>query len=164
MRKPDVETAAAEGRDFETEYRFRTRDGGYLEVQDRGRFVRDGAGRAVRMVGSMVDISERKRAEAVLRESEARHRAVIESAMDAFVSMDHEGRVTEFNPAAERMFGVARADVLGQELASVIVPPAYRDAHRQGLARYLATGESTIIGGRIEVTALRPTAPSSRWS
>jgi len=44
--------------------------------------------------------------------------AVIESAMDAFVSMDHEGRVTEFNPAAERMFGVARADVLGQELAS----------------------------------------------
>ena len=150
-----VETAAAEGRDFETEYRFRTRDGGYLEVQDRGRFVRDGAGRAVRMVGSMVDISERKRAEAVLRESEARHRAVIESAMDAFVSMDHEGRVTEFNPAAERMFGVARADVLGQELASVIVPPAYRDAHRQGLTRYLATGESTIIGGRIEVTALR---------
>ena len=150
-----VETDAAEGRDFETEYRFRTREGGYLEVQDRGRFVRDGTGRAMRMVGSMVDISERKRAEAVLRESETRHRAVIESAMDAFVSMDHEGRVTEFNPAAERMFGLARADVLGRELAAAIVPPAYRDAHRRGLARYLATGEGTIIGGRIEVTALR---------
>src|SRR3984893_8589516 len=54
-----------------------------------------------------------------------------------------------------RRWACARADVLGQELASVIVPPAYRDAHRQGLTRYLATGESTIIGGRIEVTALR---------
>ena len=88
---------------------------GHLEVQDRGRFVRDGSGRAVRMVGSMVDVSERRRAEAVLRESEARHRAMLDSAMDAVVGMDHEGRVTEFNPAAERMFGHARADVLGRD-------------------------------------------------
>ena len=150
-----VEANAAEGRDFETEYRFRTRTSDYLEVQDRGHFVRDGRGRAVRMVGSLIDISERKRAEMVLRESEARQRAVLEAAMDAFVSMDHDGRVTEFNPAAERLFGRARADVLGRELAEVIVPPAYRDAHRRGLARHLATGESTILGGRIEVTALR---------
>ena len=50
-------------------------------------------------------------------------------------------------------------------VASVIVPPAYRDAHRQGLTRYLATGESTIIGGRIEVTALRGEGPCpERWS
>jgi PAS domain-containing protein len=53
--------------------------------------VRDGKGRAVRMVGSLIDISERKRAETILRESEARQRAVLEAAMDAFVSMDHEG-------------------------------------------------------------------------
>jgi PAS domain S-box-containing protein len=150
-----IEADAAEGRDFEAEYRFRVRDGGYLEVQDRGRFVRDGTGRAVRMVGSMVDVSERKRTEAVLRESEARHRAVLEAAMDAFVGMDHEGRVTEFNPAAERMFGHARAAVLGRDLAELIVPPAFRDAHRRGLARYLATGESTMVGGRIEVSAMR---------
>jgi hypothetical protein len=150
-----VEADAAEGRDFQTEYRFRARDGAYLEVQDRGRFVRDSAGRAVRMVGAVVDISQRKRGEAVLRESEARQRAVLESAMDAFVGMDHEGRVTEFNPAAERMFGYVRAAALGRELAELIVPPGYREAHRRGLARYLATGESAILGGRIEVTALR---------
>jgi hypothetical protein len=75
--------------------------------------------------------------------------------MDAFVGMDHEGRVTEFNPAAERMFGHARADVLGLELAGVIVPPSFREAHRRGLARYLATGETVVIGGRLEVSALR---------
>jgi PAS domain S-box-containing protein len=153
--RPQVEADAEEGRDFQTEYRFRARDGVYLDVQDRGRFLRDATGRAVRMVGAMVDVSARKRGEAVLRESETRQRAVLESAMDAFVGMDHEGRVTEFNPAAERMFGHARAAVLGRELAEVVVPAAYREAHRRGLARYLATGESTILGGRIEVTALR---------
>jgi len=143
------------GDDFEAEYRFRTRDGRYVDVLDRARFVRGSTGRPVRMVGSMVDISARTRADAVLRESAARHRAVVESAMDGFVAMDHDGRVTEFNPAAERMFGRARADVVGLELAEVIIPPAFRAAHRRGLARYLATGESTFLGSRIEVSALR---------
>jgi PAS domain S-box-containing protein len=148
------QAAAAGGHDFEAEYRFRARDGHYLDVLDRGRFVRDAGGRSVRVVGSVVDVSERKRGEAVLRESEARHRAVLESAMDAFVAMDHEGRVTEFNPAAERLFGRARADVIGRELAEVIIPPSFRDAHRRGLARYLATGEHALLGGRVEVTGL----------
>jgi len=157
--RPRVEArfqaAAAGGDDFEAEYRFRARDGRYLDVLNRGRFVRDAAGHAVRVVGSVADISERKRGESVLRDSEARHRAVLETAMDAFVGMDHEGRVMEFNPAAERMFGHARADVMGRELAEVIVPPSFRDAHRRGLARYLVTGEHALLGGRIEVRACR---------
>jgi len=157
--RPRVEAqlaaARAADRDFVAEYRFRARDGRYLDILDRGRPVRNGDARPVRMVGSMLDVSERKRAEVVLRESEARHRAVLESAMDAFVGMDHEGRITEFNPAAERMFGHARADVLGLELAGVIVPPSFREAHRRGLARYLTTGETVVIGGRLEVSALR---------
>jgi PAS domain S-box-containing protein len=103
----------------------------------------------------MVDVSERKRGEAVLRESEARHRAVLETAMDAFVGMDDKGHVIEFNPAAERMFGHARVDVIGRELAEMIIPPSFQDAHRHGLARYLATGEHTLLGGRIEVSARR---------
>jgi PAS domain S-box-containing protein len=149
------QTALASGVDFEAEYRFRARDGHYLDVLDRGRLLRDAAGRSVRVVGSMADVSERKRGESVLRESEARHRAVLETAMDAFVAMDQEGRVIEFNPAAERMFGHTRADVIGRELAEVIIPPSFRDAHRRGLAHYLATGEHTLLGGRIEVSARR---------
>ncbi len=145
----------ATGDAFEAEYRFRTRDGGYVDVLDRARFVRGPTGRPMRMVGSMVDISARTRADAVLRESAGRHRAVVEAAMDGFVAMDHDGCVTEFNPAAECMFGRARADVVGLELAEVIIPPAFRAAHRRGLARYLATGESTLLGSRIEVSALR---------
>src|SRR5258706_528751 len=140
------QTAMASGVDFEAEYRFRARDGHYLDVLDRGRLLRDAGGRSVRVVGSMADVSERKRGESVLRESEARHRAVLETAMDAFVAMDHDGRVIEFNPAAERMFGHTRADVIGRELAEVIIPPAFQDAHRRGLLRYLANGEHTLLG------------------
>jgi len=149
------QAAMADGHDFEADCRFRARDGHYLDVLSRGRFVRDAGGRPVRVVGSMADVSERKRGESVLRDSEARHRAVLESAMDAFVGMDREGRLIEFNPAAERMFGRARADVIGRELAELIIPPSFRDAHRRGLARYLATGEHALLGGRVEVSAQR---------
>jgi PAS domain S-box-containing protein len=92
------QAAAVSGHDFEAEYRFRAADGRYLDVLDRGRFVRNAAGRSVRIVGSMSDISERKRSEAVLRESEARHRSVLESAMDAFVEMDHRGCSSSIPP------------------------------------------------------------------
>ncbi|HLQ23886.1 MAG TPA: PAS domain S-box protein, partial [Gemmatimonadales bacterium] len=137
------------------EYRFRASDGRYLDVWDRGRAVRDASGRVIRLVGNMLDITHRKRAEALSRESQARHQAVLESSLDAVVTMNHEGRITEFNAAAERMFGYSRDAAVGQELASLIIPPSLRDRHRRGLARYLATGEPVVIGQRLELPAFR---------
>jgi PAS domain S-box-containing protein len=99
--------------------------------------------------------AEQRRSLATLRESEARKSAILTSALDAIITMDAVGRILEFNPAAEEMFGHSRAAVLGRELAETIVPPAARDAHRRGLARYLATRETTLIGRRIEVAAVR---------
>ena len=61
--------------------------------------------------------------------------------------MDHEGRIEEFNPAAERTFGYAAAEVLGRRLSDVIIPPELRDAHDRGLERFLATGEALLSGG-----------------
>ncbi len=81
--------------------------------------------------------------------------AILETALDAIISMDEEGRITEFNPAAERMFGYRRADLLGQPLVEAIIPPAYQDAHRFGLARFLATGAGPVLNRRIEVSARR---------
>ena len=71
------------------------------------------------------------------------------------MTIDHEGCIIEFNPAAERTFGYRRDEVLGQQLADVIIPPALRERHRQGFARYLATGEARVLGKRIEMTAVR---------
>jgi len=101
------------------------------------------------------EIAERKRAEDDLKQSEVRKAAILDSALDSIVTIDHEGCITEFNPAAERTFGYRRDDVMGKHLADVIVPPSLREGHRQGLARYLTTGESRVIGRRVELTALR---------
>ena len=69
--------------------------------------------------------------------------------------MDASGRVREFNPAAERVFGFSRAEAVGKELAELIIPPRMRQQHRRGLAHYLKTGEGPLLGKRIEIAALR---------
>jgi PAS domain S-box-containing protein len=90
-----------------------------------------------------------------LKQSEARKAAILESALDCIVTIDHEGCITEFNPAAEHTFGYRRVDVMGRHLADIMIPPALREKHRQGFARYLATGEARVLGRRIEMTAVR---------
>lgn len=85
-------------------------------------------------------------------------RALLDSALDCIISMDANGCVLEFNPAAERVFGYKRDQVLGQELASLIIPPGFRERHRAGLRHYLETGEGPVLGRRLEVTAIRADA------
>jgi PAS domain S-box-containing protein len=87
--------------------------------------------------------------------SEARTKAIVDSALDCVVTMDASGRIVEWNPAAERCFGHRAAEVVGRDLAEVIIPFELRDAHREGLARYLATGERRMMDRRIETTAVR---------
>jgi PAS domain S-box-containing protein len=89
------------------------------------------------------------------RMSELLKAAILESALDCIITADHHGRITEFNPAAECTFGYLREDVLGMSLADAIIPPSFRERHRRGLARYLATGEARVLGRRVEVTAMR---------
>jgi PAS domain S-box-containing protein len=98
---------------------------------------------------------ERTRAEDALRENEARKGTILEAALDCIVTIDHEGKVIEFNPAAEKTFGYSRSEVIGREMADLIIPPSLRDRHRTGLAQYRATGEGSILGRRVELTAMR---------
>ena len=90
-----------------------------------------------------------------LKRSEVLKAAIVDSALDCIVTIDHEGCITEFNPAAERTFGYRRDEVLGKHLADVVIPPSLREKHRQGFARYLGTGEARVLGKRIEMTAVR---------
>jgi len=92
---------------------------------------------------------------AELAASEARQHAILQAALDAVVSIDGRGRVTYVNPAFEQIFGYQAGQVTGRELADVIVPPSLREAHRLGLARYLATGQRRILDQRLELTAMR---------
>jgi PAS domain S-box-containing protein len=145
----------ASGDPFEFEVRARRFDGVYRWFQSRGFPLRDTSGHIVRWYNLLIDIDERKRTEQELRRSEARKTAILDSALECIVTIDHEGCITEFNPAAERTFGYRQDEVLGRQLADVIIPPALRARHRQGLARYLATGEARVLGRRIEMTAVR---------
>ncbi|HYH23403.1 MAG TPA: PAS domain S-box protein [Azospirillum sp.] len=98
---------------------------------------------------------QRTRTDAELHRSEARRRAIVESALDCILTIDASGLLVEFNPAAERTFGYTRADALGRRMEDLVIPPAGRDAHRRGFARYLAGEGGGMVGRRVEVTAMR---------
>jgi PAS domain S-box-containing protein len=91
---------------------------------------------------------------AALRMSEERTRLIIDTALDAVVTIDAAGMVTGWSPQAEAIFGWTAADVMGRVLADLIIPERYRDAHRQGMQRYHATGEGPVLNTRIELDAL----------
>lgn len=98
---------------------------------------------------------ERKRAEAALSASENLKTAILDTSLDGFILMDHEGRIADWNFAAERIFGFKRAEVSGGLLEETIVPERLREAHRKGLQRYVSTREARILGRRYELPALR---------
>jgi PAS domain S-box-containing protein len=89
-----------------------------------------------------------------LRRNEEQMRAIIDTAHDAFVAMDADGRVTDWNAQAEAISGWSRGEVLGRPLATLIVPPRYRAAHAAGLARYLSTGEGRMLNRPVEIEAM----------
>ena len=99
------------------------------------------------------DIAQARAAE--LAASEARQRAILEAALNAVISIDQYARVTYVNSAFEHIFGYRADEVIGRELANLVMPPALREAHRQGFARYLTTGQTRILDQRIEMTAMR---------
>jgi two-component system NtrC family sensor kinase len=129
-------------------FEYRMPDGRWIRIADS----RTGDGGTVCL---RTDVTERKQREQALAENEARTRAIVEGALDAIVTVDETGAIIEFNLAAEHLFGLPRASVLGQPVGETIVPHAQRASHHAGFARYLATGERRLIGGRIEIEALR---------
>ena len=137
------------------EAHFYRRDGKIIWAEANVRALRNTANQVTYYEGSLEDITARKQAEQSRQESEARKGAILNSALDAIITIDDRGRINEFNPAAEKMFDRDRASVMGQELAELIVPPSLRDKHRRGLERYLAGGHGPLLGKRIETTAMR---------
>ncbi|MDR3436201.1 PAS domain S-box protein [Telmatospirillum sp.] len=101
------------------------------------------------------DITESNRTRRALQDSEQLARKIVDTALDAFIQMDDAGLITDWNSQAEILFGWSRHEAIGQRLGDLIVAEAHRAGHADGLARFLATGESRILGRRVELDALR---------
>jgi two-component system cell cycle sensor histidine kinase/response regulator CckA len=115
--------------------------------------IRDVQGR--RSIGVMnVDITERRKAEELLRASEAKFRSVSESARDAIVAIDAHGTIISWNAGACNAFGYSADEVLGQSV-ELLMPERYRDSHRQGLQRARAIGQLRLVGKPVELQGLR---------
>ena len=97
----------------------------------------------------------RARATAAEHQSEVRKASILDTALDSIVTSDQSGTIIEFNAAAEAAFGYRKEDVIGRQMADLIIPPRYRERHREGMKRYLATGEAHVLGRKIEIEAMR---------
>src|SRR5690606_15472397 len=84
----------------------------------------------------------------------ARLRSVIDSALGAIITIDTESRIVDWNRPASQIFGWSEEEAIGSSLPAMIIPPRYREAHLEGVKRFLATGEGAIIDRRIEITAV----------
>jgi len=101
------------------------------------------------------DIGERKQNLEKLRQSEAMKALILETALDAIISVDHEGKIQEWNPAAQKIFGYHRDEAVGRLMDELIIPPAMWEVYQDGLTHYLMTGVGSLIGRPIELSLKR---------
>jgi len=101
------------------------------------------------------NITERKKAEEILRESEEKFRTISTSARDAIIMMDNEGNISYWNEAAERIFGYTKEESIGKYLHKFIVPERFYETYSKGFKRFQITGEGAALGKTLELTAFR---------
>jgi len=141
-------------RPFRMEYRLRRQDGEYRWIFDIGIPLRGAGDQFTGYIGSCIDVTERKRADTALRDREARLAAILDTVADAIITIDQTGTIQTVNPAAERIFGYAAAEMIGQNVG-LLMPSPYRETHDAYLVKYLQTGQKHIIDISREVEARR---------
>lgn len=148
------EGAVRSGRPIVTQYRLVSRGGSVVWVQDQALPLGEEGGPSL-VHGIMFDITERRLAEEAVRESEARKSAILEAALDAVITVDREGRILEFNPAAERIFGLAASRAVGSSVTDLLTPFPKAKAGVGTLDGLLSLGAGPGGGRRVETTAVR---------
>ena len=141
------ERANRTGERFRTEYRLIAKDGSVVWVLDEAVLVSREEDGTLHWQGVLHNVTRRKWAEERLRQSEARHLAVLDTAFDAIVTMTPDGLVESFNKEAESIFGYAASEIVGAPVTR-LMPEKFKEAHRAGLRRYLQTATSQVMGRR----------------
>ena len=126
-----------------------------IDVQTKMVRVKPAEGKPTCLAIMHHEVDEAARLKAALAESQARKHAILESSLDPIITIDHEGVITEFNRAAEQTFGHPREKILGTKPSDVLFPPATSPGQQDRIDRYLNVGEGSLLGRRMEVTAVR---------
>jgi PAS domain S-box-containing protein len=134
---------------------YRHKDGRQVLTESTGLPIINAEGKLLKWRGVDRDITAKMHFQDALIESEKRIRLIIESSLSAIVIMDSYGIICDWNHQAEKMFGWTKDEAIGQRLGELIIPPTQRDAHRQGLDRFLRTGVGPLLNQLIEQTAIR---------
>jgi len=132
---------------------LRTRSGPAIPVEISNRLL-DLDGKPM-VVATIRDITERRQAEEAIRESQEHARAIMESALDAIVTIDHNGNVTYWNSAAERILGYLREETIGRNLHDMITPERFLAAHRAAFPEFQRSGRGSALGAAHELAARR---------
>jgi len=148
------ESALAEHKNFEMDYRLRSRDGHYVHVEVRGVALLAADGSVREFVGSLNDVTERKEAEQEIKDGAARLKTVFDTVLDGLITINSKAIIQSFNASAERIFGYKAEEVIGQNV-KMLMPEPYHGEHDSYVGNYLATGKAKIIGIGREVTAKR---------
>ncbi len=141
-----------DGTAFDFSFRIRRPDGSVRYVQSVGQPVRDRSGRVAKAVGSMLDVTARRRAEEGLRKSEAQARAFLESVGETVVAIARDGRIVQVNQRLEEMFGYHREEVLGQPL-EMLLPERLRGNHKRHRSGYFAAPRVRPMGQGLDLVA-----------
>jgi len=136
-------------------YQFVRKSGEVLDVLLSATAERDAAGTVVRSLAVIEDVTERKRAETALRESEERFKAITMTASDAILLMDDRGKIIHWNPAAGRMFGYSAEEALGKNLHLFLAPTRLHKNFLEGFEKFVKTGQGPVINKSVELAAHR---------
>lgn len=140
---------------FQSEYKFYTENKGWINVFANTYIDRNKDGKAIRMIGTMLDITDRIKAEELIRSEEEVRRLIMDSSMDAIICIDKPGKITFWNPQAEKVFGWKENEIFGKTLTETIIPEQYRELHKKGYKLYLDTGVGPMLRKPFEITALK---------
>jgi PAS domain S-box-containing protein len=148
-----IKTLREKGAIHNYEVKFHTKSGDILTML-RSVEVMEIQGKQ-RLLSINRDITERKKVEETLFESESKLRAITETACDAIIMMDNEGNISYWNEAAEKIFGHSSQEALGKEMHIFLAPLRYHKAYREGFSRFKITGQGPAIGKLLELVAVK---------
>ncbi|UPT68875.1 MAG: PAS domain S-box protein [Sphingobacteriales bacterium JAD_PAG50586_3] len=139
---------------YKIDLRYIMADGSKRWFSNSGKAAYDSEGNLLRIVGSIIDIHEKKIAEEAIRVSEETQRLVMESSLDAVICINMKGEIILWSKRAEETFGWTEAEAKGKTLAETIIPEKYREQHAIGFKHYLASNSGPLLGKLIEIAAL----------